>query len=69
MVDEDLEEVLDSDDLFRAQLEVSITLTLETLPIRVVIDHSLDNLECHIRDILHCDACIAILVSLDERDV
>ena len=69
MVDEDLEEVLDADDLFRAQLEVSITLALEALSIRVVVDHSLDNLKCHIRDILHCDACIAVLIRLDERDV
>ena len=66
MVDKDLQKILNPDDLFRVKLEVSITLSLETLPIGIIVYHSLDNFESHLRDILLSDPCIVVLIRLRQ---
>ena len=69
MVNEDLEEILDPDNLLRAQLQVLVLLPSEVIAMSRVVYHGLDNLESHLAHILHRDHSIVVLSSLDHGDV
>ena len=69
MVNEDLEEILDPDNLLRAQLQMLILLPSEVIAMGRVVYHGLNNLESHVAHVLHRDHPIVVLAALDHGDV
>ena len=70
MVHEDLKEVLDSNDLLWAQLEVTVLLASKVVVsvlIPVEIDHGLNDTEGHITNILHRYGSVIVFAPLDHR--
>jgi hypothetical protein len=63
LVDEDLEEVLNSNDLIFAEIEVLVLSTLEFITVCLVIHEGLDDAERDVHDILLLEGPLIILVS------
>ena len=68
MVNEDLQEVLNSNYLLVAKLEMLVLLALELLTMSRVVDHGLDDAEGHVGDVLHGDRFVVILASFHRSE-
>ena len=62
LVDEDLEEVLNSNDLIFAEIEVLVLSTLEFVAMCLIVYEGLDDAERNIHDILLLEGPLVILV-------
>ena len=69
VVNEDLEEVLDPDNLLRAQLQMLVLLPREVVAVSCIVNHGLDNLKSHFTHILHRDHPIVVLAALNHGNV
>ena len=66
MINEDLQEILNSDDLLRTQFKVLVRLSREMIAVSSVIDHGFNDSESYITHILHSDDAIVVFTPLNH---